>query len=159
MLRRVDQASRATSRHCLHTSTHKDTSTFANNNSKVNNKHGMKTLLLYIPCSTLHRSRSPRCANMVTSKSTCKSWTTVIGGDKDAVAVALCILLILALVWWQILVCISIFLMHTIFNSIRIRCNGMECTVVPGIEDHGPICEKSTRQWSCSVIRPDFRIF
>ena len=103
-----------------HFAPHKDTSTFANNNSKVNNKHGMKTLLLYIPCSTLHRSRSPRCANMVTSKSTCKSWTTVIGGDKDADAV-----LILAVVWWQRLVCISIFLMHTIFNSIRIRCNGI----------------------------------
>ena len=32
-------------------------------------------------------------------------------------------------------------------------------TVVPGIEDHSPMCEKPTRPWSCSVIRPDFRIF
>ena len=34
-------------------------------------------------------------------------------------------------------------------------------TVVPGIEDHGPICEKPTRPWSCSdktgfpdILRP-----
>ena len=33
------------------------------------------------------------------------------------------------------------------------NCNTFFSTVVPGIEDHGPICEIP------SVIRPDFRIF
>ena len=42
--------------------------------------------------------------------------------------------------------------------SIKITKEEITITVVLGIEDHGPICEKPTRPWSCSVIRPDFRI-
>ena len=64
---------------------------------------------------------------MVTSKSTCKSLTTVIGGDKDeeADAVALRFLLIVATLMADS--CLSMCNAYNL-NSIRMRCNGM-CVV------------------------------